>query len=202
VYDVARERREDIWDLARLRAPVADRRKRFLYALALAGAWCHRRARDVLADLDSLARTCFVDGEAYAGVEARMQVESILVRMKVAYSRVPAAVRLLERYTPKNSYFVELLDIRRDEMVRLRQLIDAEEKRQRHVRRSRKRRRNLGAVSRQDYVDAEHEKGRQQAAIVWEFRKQGLSIRRIAEKTGYSKSWVQVLLATYPDAGE
>ena len=94
-------------------------------------------------------------------------------------------------YTPKNDMLINLFGISDDEQKRLKTIISTDEAKVRDAFRKQQARREAGSVSRDEYLDQANEKAKQAGRL----RRQGLSIRAIAEEMAVSKSQIHRYLA-------
>ena len=99
-------------------------------------------------------------------------------------------------YNISNAKLIRWLDITADEMQQLSTIIDTKEKRRRDYEKKLKKRRESGVVEREQYLADAKNKTESNLQIIREIKEEfpSLSIRKIAEKSGFSKSYVQKLL--------
>lgn len=99
-------------------------------------------------------------------------------------------------YNISNAKLIRWLDITEDEMKHLSTIIDPKEKRRRDYEKKLKKRREEGVVEREKYLADSKSKTESNLQIIREIKEQfpDLSIRKTAEKSGFSKSYVQKLL--------
>ena len=92
-------------------------------------------------------------------------------------------------YNLKNTKIIEWLDISPEEQRELSSIISPQEKRRRNAQLKKEQRRAAGAKPREVYLsEAEMKRESIRQAIL---DNPGLSIRKLADKTGYSKSEIQ-----------
>lgn len=90
-------------------------------------------------------------------------------------------------YTPRSETLINLFEITTEEMSGLNSIVTPEERRKRHAVSQEKSRRAAGVSPREEYESRSQARRERARAL----RREGLSIRRIAEEMGLSKSQIQ-----------
>lgn len=85
-------------------------------------------------------------------------------------------------YTPKNETIIEKLGITEEEIRSNKTIVDTATRRKKDAERSMKRRRAQGTVSREEYDKQRSEQKRFNLEAIARLKKEGLSIRAIAEQ--------------------
>ena len=119
--------------------------------------------------------------------EAKSNVKANEIAIKKGY---PGA-----GYNISNAKLINWLDITPDEMKEMLTIINTKEKRRRDYERKLKQRREAGMVERSEYLAKSQEKTENNLQVIREILEQfpDLSIRKLAEISGFSKSYVAKL---------
>ena len=119
-------------------------------------------------------------------IEKAKRLHGLMREAQTGVTKAHAGKEYSPLYTPTNDYFINLFGINSDEQKHLNTIIDSTESKQRHTEAERKRRRENGAVTRDEYEQASQDKAKQAQTL----KQQGLSQRAIAHEMGVSRGAV------------
>ena len=168
---LANARMMDLRRVAKMRAPLTDYRKRFLFCFAVAVAWYCPTLEAMERELLYFIQNFFDKPERYSVEDVR----NVIQRAGDA------------RYRLRNSTIIAMLNITKYEQYTLKTLISPH-----HVyQRKEQKRREAGVMPREEYLEQHSAKAESRKRRALELRQQGLKQKEIAQEMGVSIRQVQ-----------
>lgn len=196
VYSLAYTRMQDLRKLAQLRGGrLTEHRRMAVWIYAAAAAQFCRLEDTLRAEVESFVQDCvsqpdkYLKAVNYESTVDRFRNESLLAAAGVPRNRIREQLgRSNACYTLSNRYIISQLEIEGVEQCHLKTIISKDEK----LRRLTQKRRTAGVEERAAYLARSTQ--RQQQAV--QLRREGLSVRSIADQMGLSVGVVHRYLST------